>query len=114
MPVLGDRQDPGHLRLYVDAKMQAQAAPEVTTWPLWMQRLIALTSRVAEGVHATADPDERARRQDRLQRAEAAFDPLPFDNEAARAIMPAEDGHQRHDDAETDEVNEDRQENDEQ
>ena len=28
---------------------------------------------------------ERARRQDRLQRAEAAFDPLPFDNEAARA-----------------------------
>lgn len=28
--------------------------------------------------------------------------------------MPAEDGHQWHDDAETDEVNEDRQENDEQ
>ena len=28
--------------------------------------------------------------------------------------MPAEDRHQRHDDAETDEVNEDRQENDEQ
>jgi hypothetical protein len=31
------------------------------------------------------DADERARRQDRLQRAEAAFDPLPFDAEAARA-----------------------------
>jgi len=28
--------------------------------------------------------------------------------------MPAEDWHQRHDDAEADEVNEDRQENDEQ
>ncbi len=28
---------------------------------------------------------ERARRQDRLQRVEAAFDPLPFDVEAARA-----------------------------
>ena len=27
----------------------------------------------------------RARRQDRLQRAEAAFDPLPFDSEASRA-----------------------------
>ena len=36
------------------------------------------------------------------------------DDEAARAVVPAEDGHQRHDDAETDEVNEDRQENDEQ
>jgi predicted nucleic acid-binding protein len=29
---------------------------------------------------------ERARRQDRLQRAEAAFDPLPFDGESARAF----------------------------
>lgn len=34
---------------------------------------------------ATQDPAERARRQDRLQRAEAAFDPLPFDSEASRA-----------------------------
>jgi predicted nucleic acid-binding protein len=42
-------------------------------------------AELAAGPHATADPDERARRQDRLQRAEAAFDPLPFDGEAARA-----------------------------
>jgi predicted nucleic acid-binding protein len=35
--------------------------------------------------HATDDPEERARRQDRLQRTEAAFDPLPFDAEAARS-----------------------------
>jgi predicted nucleic acid-binding protein len=42
-------------------------------------------AELAAGPHATADPDERARRQDRLQRAEAAFDPLPFDAEAARA-----------------------------
>ena len=34
---------------------------------------------------ATTDVDERARRQDRLQRAEAIFDPLPFDIESARA-----------------------------
>jgi predicted nucleic acid-binding protein len=40
---------------------------------------------LAAGPHATADPDERGRRQDRLQRAEAAFAPLPFDGEAARA-----------------------------
>lgn len=46
----------------------------------------ALTmAELAAGPHATDDPDERARRQDRLQRAEAAFDPLPFDGEAARA-----------------------------
>jgi predicted nucleic acid-binding protein len=42
-------------------------------------------AELAAGPHATTDPDERARRQDRLQRAEAAFDPVPFDSEAARA-----------------------------
>jgi predicted nucleic acid-binding protein len=46
----------------------------------------ALTmAELAAGPHATADANERARRQDRLQRTEAAFDPLPFDGEAARA-----------------------------
>lgn len=46
----------------------------------------ALTmAELAAGPHATRDAAERGRRQDRLQRAEAAFDPLPFDNEAARA-----------------------------
>ena len=46
----------------------------------------ALTmAELAAGPHATTDPDERGRRQDRLQRAEAAFDPLPFDTDAARA-----------------------------
>lgn len=42
-------------------------------------------AELAAGPHATTDPEERARRQDRLQRAEAAFDPLPFDAEASRA-----------------------------
>ncbi len=42
-------------------------------------------AELAAGPHATDDADERGRRQDRLQRAEAAFDPLPFDVEAARA-----------------------------
>ncbi|HEX6900519.1 MAG TPA: type II toxin-antitoxin system VapC family toxin [Thermoanaerobaculia bacterium] len=42
-------------------------------------------AELAAGPHATSDPEERARRQDRLQRAEAAFDPLPFNVEAARA-----------------------------
>lgn len=42
-------------------------------------------AELAAGPHATDDADERARRQDRLQRAEAVFDPLPFDAEASRA-----------------------------
>ena len=42
-------------------------------------------AELAAGPHATQDSDERARRQDRLQRAEAAFDPLPLDSEASRA-----------------------------
>ena len=42
-------------------------------------------AELAAGPHATEDHDERSRRQDRLQRSEAAFDPLPFDTEAARA-----------------------------
>jgi predicted nucleic acid-binding protein len=42
-------------------------------------------AELAAGPHATADPAERARRQDRLQRAEATFEPIPFDASAARA-----------------------------
>jgi predicted nucleic acid-binding protein len=42
-------------------------------------------AELAAGPHAAADPAERARRQDRLQRTEAAFSPLPFDADAARA-----------------------------
>ena len=42
-------------------------------------------AELAAGPQATDDLEERARHQDRLQRAEATFDPLPFDAEAARA-----------------------------
>lgn len=42
-------------------------------------------AELAAGPHATADPIERARRQDRLQRAEATFDPMPLDATVARA-----------------------------
>ena len=42
-------------------------------------------AELAAGPHATSDPTKRALRQDRLQRAEAAFDPLPFDSESSRA-----------------------------
>jgi predicted nucleic acid-binding protein len=42
-------------------------------------------AELAAGPHATADEAERARRQDRLQRTEATFEPLPLDAAAARA-----------------------------
>ncbi len=42
-------------------------------------------AELAAGPHATSDPDERGVRQDRLQRAEATFEPFPFDQDAARA-----------------------------
>ena len=43
-------------------------------------------AELTAGPHATDDPAERARRQDRLQRAEATFDPLPLDASVARAF----------------------------
>ena len=42
-------------------------------------------AEIAAGPHATADLAERARRQDRLQRAEATFEPVPVDAAVARA-----------------------------
>ena len=42
-------------------------------------------AELAAGPHATADHEERARRQDRLQRTEATFEPLPVDVTVARA-----------------------------
>ena len=42
-------------------------------------------AELAAGPLATNDLDERARRQERLQRVETTFDPLPFDLAAARA-----------------------------
>ena len=42
-------------------------------------------AELAAGPHATSDSAERAKRQDRLQRAEATFEPLPVDAGVARA-----------------------------
>jgi predicted nucleic acid-binding protein len=43
-------------------------------------------AELSAGPHHTRDPAERARRMSVLQHAEATFDPLPFDTEAARAF----------------------------
>lgn len=57
--------------------------------PMTLPEEVAISAitlaELAAGPHTTIDPDERGRRQDRLQRAEAAFDPLPFDIDSARA-----------------------------
>lgn len=42
-------------------------------------------AELGAGPAATSDPGERARRQDRLQRAEATFEPIAFGVQAARA-----------------------------
>lgn len=42
-------------------------------------------AELAAGPAASTDAAERARRQDRLQRAEAAFEAIPFSSDAARA-----------------------------
>lgn len=41
-------------------------------------------AELSAGPHVTNNPDERARRQELLQRVEAVFDPFPFDLAAAR------------------------------
>ena len=53
--------------------------------PLELAVSAVTMAELAAGPHATADPAERARRQDRLQRSEATFEPLPMDAEVARA-----------------------------
>ena len=58
---------------------------EVDQLPLELAVSAITMAELAAGPHATDDGNERGRRQDRLQRAEAAFDPLPFDGDAARA-----------------------------
>ena len=58
---------------------------ESTDLPVELAVSAVTMAELAAGPHATADPAERARRQDRLQRAEATFEPLPFDAAVARA-----------------------------
>ncbi len=57
--------------------------------PAVLPREVAICSitlaELTAGPHAATNAVESARRQDRLQRAEAAFDPIPFDIAAARA-----------------------------
>ena len=53
--------------------------------PIEMAVSVVTMAELAAGPHAATDPAERARRQDRLQRAESVFEPLPADVFVARA-----------------------------
>ena len=53
--------------------------------PLELAMSAITMAELSAGPHAASDSAERARRQERLQRAEATFDPRPVDAAAARA-----------------------------
>lgn len=53
--------------------------------PLELAVSAVTMAELAAGPHAATDAAERARRQERLQRAEATFEPLPVDAAVARA-----------------------------
>jgi predicted nucleic acid-binding protein len=63
--------------------MLEQIDPEML--PIEIAVAAITLAELAAGPHATDDMAERARRQERLQRAEATFDPVPFDPACARA-----------------------------
>ena len=58
---------------------------EAAALPLEIAVSAITMAELAAGPHAASDAHERARRQDRLQRAEATFDPLPVNASVARA-----------------------------
>lgn len=60
-----------------------ELAPEQL--PVELAVSVVTLAELAAGPHATNDPDERARRQERLQQAESAFDSLAVDARVARA-----------------------------
>jgi predicted nucleic acid-binding protein len=68
----------------VDTSVLIDPPPETALPEEASVAAITLAELVA-GIHATRDPNERAARQDRLQRVEATLEALPFDARAARA-----------------------------
>jgi hypothetical protein len=78
--------DPRHSRGLVDTSVVIDLERiEPADLPVEIAVSAITMAELAAGPHATTDPAERARRQDRLQRAEATFEPLPVDTAVARA-----------------------------
>ncbi len=78
--------DPRHPRGLIDTSVVIDLELiETAVLPVEIAVSAITMAELAAGPHATTDPAERARRQDRLQRAEATFEPLPVDTAVARA-----------------------------
>jgi predicted nucleic acid-binding protein len=78
--------DKRHARGLIDTSVVIDLERIKTTdLPLEVAVSAITMAELAAGPHATAHPAERARRQDRLQRAEAVFEPLAVDAAVARA-----------------------------
>lgn len=78
--------EPRHLRGLIDTSVVIDLEGiEPGHLPAELAISTVTLAELAAGPHATADPQERARRQDRVQRVEATFDPLPVDASTARA-----------------------------
>lgn len=78
--------NPRHDRGLVDTSVVIDlAAIDAEALPGELAVSAVTMAELAAGPHATNDPAERARRQDRLQRAEATFEPLAIDAAVARA-----------------------------
>lgn len=77
---------PEHARGIVDTSVVIELERiDPANLPLELAVSAVTLAELAAGPHATADAAERARRQDRLQRAEATFDPVVVDAAVARA-----------------------------
>jgi predicted nucleic acid-binding protein len=78
--------EPRHARGLADTSVVIDLG---TIDPERLPRELAISAitlaELAAGPHATRNPSERARRQDRLQRTEATFEPLAVDANVARA-----------------------------
>lgn len=82
---MADRPDRGLLDTSVLIDL-GRIAPDQLPYDVTISALSL--AELTAGPLASDDPAERARRQDRLQRTEALFDPIPFDAAAARSFGP--------------------------
>jgi len=81
--VTGDQPTAGLIDTNVVIHLGALGAAQL---PAEMVISAITLAELSAGPHHTDDPAERARRMSVLQHAEATFEPLPFDTEAARAF----------------------------
>ena len=78
--------DTRHARGLIDTSVVIDLALiDAVRLPLELAMSAITMAELSAGPHAASDSGERARRQERLQRAEATFDPRPVDAAAARA-----------------------------